>query len=353
MPGLDDPKTYPRLDSLRMRDHLRGLPGQCARAWEQGLAFPLPEEYRQAEQVVVLGMGGSAIAGDLVAGLVRDEARVPLITHRSYGLPPFSGRNTLVVACSYSGATEETLSGFREALEQPCPKLAITSGGPLMSLAQERRVPVFPIEYRAAPRAALAYSLMPLLAFCYRLGFVPDPTPAVRDMVAVMEGMLPSLAEDSPVKDNPAKQLAHHMLGRMVVVYGAGFLSAVARRWKTQVNENAKGWAFYESLPELNHNSVVGYSHPAGLVEHLGLFVLTSPFLPERIRLRYQVTEELLRQAGVDPHFVSGRGEHPLAQMMGLVLLGDYASYYLALLNGVDPSPVPAVDYLKRRLAGV
>lgn len=351
MVDLDDLSIYPRLDPSGMRQHLRDMPAQCVRAWERAMAFSLPADYALADKVLVLGMGGSAIGADLVAGLVRGQARGPVITHRGYGLPPFADSRTLVVASSYSGATEETLSGFQDALERPCPKLALTTGGPLLSLARERGVPVFEIDYRSPPRAALAYSLMPLLAFLYRLGFIPDPAAAVNEMVAVLEGLAPALAEGSPAERNPAKQLAQSMSGRVVVAYGAGFLSAVARRFKTQVNENAKAWAFYESLPEINHNAVVGYSYPTDAVRHLCVAMLNSPLLPAPVRRRYEVTEELLRKAGLEPRVLCGQGQQPLTQMMSLVLLGDYASCYLALLNGVDPYPVPAVDYLKKRLA--
>jgi len=334
-----------------MRGHLRGLPGQCRQAWERALAFPLPPDYARVDKVVVLGMGGSAIGSDLVAGLVRGQAPGPVITHRGYGLPAFADERTLVVVSSYSGATEETLSGFEEAVARPCRNLALTSGGTLMALARERGVPVFPIDYRAPPRAALGYSLMPLLACLQRLGFLPDLSDQVAEMLTVLAGMVPSLAEESPTGHNPAKQLARRMQGRVVVIYGAGFLSAVARRWKTQINENSKGWAFYESLPELNHNAVVGYAHPPQAAAHLCLVMLTSPLLPERIQLRYQVTQELLRQAGVEPVVAAGQGQAPLSQMMSALLLGDYASFYLALLNGADPTPVAAIDYLKQRLA--
>jgi len=169
--------------------------------------------------------------------------------------------------------------------------------------------------------------------------------------VAVLEGLAPALAEGSPTERNPAKQLALRLRGRMVVIYGAGFLSSVARRWKTQVNENAKGWAFNESLPELNHNAVVGYSYPTNAPQHVAVVMLLSDLLNQPIRLRYEVTEELLRKSGVEPEVISGQGRRALSQMMSLVLIGDYTSYYLALLNGVDPYPVPPVDYLKRRLA--
>ena len=150
---------------------------------------------------------------------------------------------------------------------------------------------------------------------------------------------------------NPAKQLAQGLYGCLPVIYGAGILSEVAHRWKTQFNENSKTWAFYDVFPELNHNAVVGYQFPPELAGQIVVVLLRTAHLSERIKLRYQVTCQLLEQAGVDYQFVDGEGTSPLSQMMSLVLFGDYTSCYLAILNKIDLSPVKAIDYLKEQLA--
>ena len=137
----------------------------------------------------------------------------------------------------------------------------------------------------------------------------------------------------------------------MPVIYGAGILSEVARRWKTQMNENTKAWAFHEIIPELNHNAVVGYQVPEGLAGKLAVVLLRSGLLNERVKIRYEVTSELLKRARFSYHFVDGKGKSHLSQMMSLVLFGDYLSYYLALLYRIDPTPVKTIDYLKDRLA--
>jgi len=189
------------------------------------------------------------------------------------------------------------------------------------------------------------------LGISQRLGLLTDKSKEMAEMVEVLEELSSKIDEKVPLAQNPAKQLASQLLGRIVVVYGAGILSKVAHRWKTQLNENSKTWAFYEIFPELNHNAVVGYEFPAEMANKLFVVLLRSPSLHHRILMRYQVTSEILKRAGINHQVVETEGESALSQMMSLLLFGDYVSYYLALLNETDPSPVSAIDYLKTRLA--
>ncbi len=315
------------------------------------MKFDLPQDYSKVNKVVILGVGGSAIGGDLVASLAVSEARLPILVNRSYDLPAFVDGETLVIASSYSGMTEETLSSFEQAMATDSKKLAITTGGRLKSLAEEKDVPVFSFDYKAQPRAALAFSFLPVLGFLQRLGVVSDKSADVAETVEVLNDQTQKIKEDVPLIRNPAKQLAQKLYGHLSVIYGAGILSEVAHRWKTQLNENSKAWAFYEVFPELNHNAVVGYQFPPELAGKIMVVLLRSTLLERRIQLRYQITCQLLDQAKVGYQFVDGVGTSALSQMMSLVLFGDYVSYYLAILNKVDPSPVKAIAYLKQQLA--
>ena len=315
------------------------------------MSFALPQDYSQINKLVILGMGGSAIGGDLVNSLVATEAKLPVFVHRDYNLPAFVDAETLVIASSYSGMTEETLSSFEQALGTEAKKLVITTGGKLKTMAEERNVPVFRFDYKAQPRAALPFSFLPILGFVQRLGFLSDKSADVTETVQVLQKLSQRINEGVPSSHNPAKQLANRLYGHLAVIYGAGIASAVAHRWKTQLNENSKAWAFYEVFPELNHNAVVGYQFPPELAGKIVVVLLRSAHLPERIQLRYQVTCQLLDQAKVDYQIMDGEGSSPLSQMMSLVLFGDYVSYYLAILNKIDPTPVKAIDFLKGRLA--
>ncbi len=351
MINLDETQLYPQYDPDGMLARIHEMPWQCRQAWQTALDFPLPADYSQIDKVVILGMGGSAIGGDLVRSLVTAEARLPVIIHRDYGLPAFVDEKTLVIASSYSGNTEETLSAFEQALNLSCPKLAITTGGRLREMAELKNVPVTVFDYKAQPRAALGFSFLPVLGFLQRLGFINDTSADVAETARVLEELSGKIDESVPQSRNPAKQLAEKLYGNLVVVYGAGFLAEVAHRWKTQVNENGKAWAFYEVFPELNHNATVGYEFPRELADKIRVVFLGSPALNRRVQLRYQVTGELLDRSGIMHESVDSEGSSHLSQMMSLVLFGDYMSYYLALLYRVDPSPVKVIDYLKERLA--
>jgi glucose/mannose-6-phosphate isomerase len=349
--SLDRYSTYERLDTQGMGGHLSGFPAQCRRAWQRACQFHLPAEYRRVNRVVVLGMGGSAIGADLVGGLVL-QAKASITVVRDYTLPFGVDRRTLVVASSYSGMTEETISGFAEALKSDCPKLVITTGGDLAMMAEQSGVAVFRIDYQAPPRAALAWSLVPLLVFLHRLGLIADNDARMDDVAKLLDEVAARCGTESVVATNPAKLLAKRLHGRLVVVYGAGFLTGVAQRWKTQINENSKSWAFYEAFSELNHNAIEGYRYPEAVRRVVSVIMLWSPFLGQRLERRYQVTADILRRSRVKHEMVEGQGNGRLGHMMSLVYLGDWVSYYLAMLNGVDPSPVERIAYLKKRLSG-
>ncbi|MGB9776478.1 MAG: bifunctional phosphoglucose/phosphomannose isomerase [Anaerolineae bacterium] len=349
--NLDDPSLYEERDPQRMRDRIAELPVHCADAWHLVQDFSLPEEYRRVRNVVVLGMGGSAIGGALAAALVADECPVSILCVGGYDLPAYAGPETLVVGSSYSGNTEETLSAFAQALERNCRLVAIATGGHLAAIAEEREIPLLRFSPCLAPRAAIGYSLMLLLGILWRAGLIRDPGDDLDEAIAVLEDWQQELRPETPAVRNPAKRLAGQLVGRLPVIYGAGFLAPVARRWKGQFNENAKQWAVWEEMPELNHNAVVGYGIPEGIRERVYVVMLRSRQDHLRVQTRWQITKELLLQEGIAPDEIWARGESRLAQLLSLIHLGDYVSLYLAMLNGADPTPVWPIDYLKKRLA--
>ncbi|MFC2009913.1 bifunctional phosphoglucose/phosphomannose isomerase [Chloroflexota bacterium] len=349
--NLDDQSIYTISDPGDMRCRLRDLPQQCQDAWELAGNFILPEDYKRVNKVVILGMGGSAIGGDLIRSLAEAEAKSPVIIVRGYDLPKFVDEKTILIASSYSGNTEETLSALAQADGTGAKILAITTGGKLTDYAKNKNTPVFAYNYPAQPRAALGYSFFPILRFLQQLGIITDKSAEVTETVAVLEDLLTEVAENTPTAQNPAKQMAQYLSDGLPVIYGAGILTEVAHRWKTQINENSKAWAFYEVLPELNHNAVVGFPKPPAVAQSARVIMLRSPLLGDRLLLRYRVTAELLARAGVSYQFCEAMGKSRVAQMMSLVMLGDYASYYLGILYGEDPSPVAVINYLKNELA--
>jgi len=351
MIDLDNWTLFHEIDPDDMLGRIAELPQQCRDAWANVQSLKLPPEYRRVEKVVILGMGGSAIGGDLLRALAEPECALPIVTNRDYTVPAFVNAETLVIASSYSGNTEETLAAFEAARGRGAALLAITTDGKLARRAQELRVPLLTFSYKSQPRAALGYSLVSLIGIVQKLGFIGDKADDLEEAIVVMETMQEEIKETIPLTENPAKQLAKRLYGHLSVVYGAGPLAEVAHRWKTQFNENAKAWSFFEQLPELNHNAVVGYQFPENLAERILVVMLTSPLDHPRNKTRFQVTQEILAKRGIAYEVVEARGESPLAQILSAIHFGDYVSYYLAMLYEVDPSPVEVISYLKERLA--
>ena len=351
MVDLDQVPIYQRVDRSGMLNYLHEFAGECQRAWEKVLKFALPTEYTRVNKVIILGMGGSAIGGEIVRHLALSETEVPVWVHRDYSLPSFVDEDTLVIASSYSGNTEETLSAFTESLKTPAKKLVLTTGGKLKSLADKGDIPVFTIDYRAPPRAAFPHGFVPLVGIFQKLGLLRDKSADLREALDILNKLLREYAETVPLVSNQAKRLATNLQGRIAIIYGAGILSGVAQRWKTQLNENSKTWAFFEVFPELNHNAVVGYEFPPEVKERIFVLLLRSSLLHPRILLRYEATAKLLAKAGVNYEFVEAVGQTAMAQVLSLVLLGDYLSFYLAMLNEIDPTPVDSIDLVKDYLA--
>ena len=351
MSALDDPAVYQRLDPQDMRATIRDLPRQCRAAWQEAQAFDLPADYGDVDKVVILGMGGSAIAGDLLRALAALESPVPIFSHRAYDLPLLVDDRTLLIVSSYSGDTEETLSAFQAALGTGANKLVITTGGRLLADARADGVPAFVFHYESTPRASLGYSLMPLLAIAGKLGIVAEKGADVAEAVGVMGNLLRRIGEDVPLAENPAKQLATRLQGRLPVIYGAGLLSGVARRWKTGLNETSEMWAFYEELPEANHNAIVGYGLPEAIARAAFVVFLQAPSLHPRVLLRYDYTRRALAEAGVESETVEATGSSPLSHILSTLFFGDYVGLYLAILNEVAPAPTAVIARLKQRLA--
>jgi glucose/mannose-6-phosphate isomerase len=353
MVDLDDIAYLEHLDPDDMGARVSELPSQCREAKIAADEYSLPIEYSLVDAIVILGMGGSAIGGDLVRTLVQGECSIPIFVNRDYDLPAFVDEHALVIASSYSGDTEETLSAFTEAVERGAWPLAITTGGKLGEICTEQRFPLITFDYESQPRAALGYSFVSLLVILQKLKFIADKSAELDEAITLMEELQAEIEIEVSEKDNPAKQLARRLEGQLPVVYGAGHLSEVARRWKCQFNENSKGWAFWEVLPELNHNAVAGYDFPTTLAKEVRVLMLSSELYRPRHQVRLQVTGEILAEKGIAHEVVKIRGDSPLSQVLWAIHFGDYVSYYLAALRGVDPTPMKTIVYLKERLARV
>jgi glucose/mannose-6-phosphate isomerase len=331
-----------------MLSRIKELPSQVREAWALTKTLSLPPALKDVDDVVVLGMGGSAIGGDLAAALLLDQLRVPMTVHRDYGCPAYVDARSLVIASSYSGNTEETLSGFAEARRRGAKLVAVTTGGTLAAEAASAGIPVVRFTYDAQPRAALGWSLTLVLGVLSRIGLAPDLS---TEIDAALDELEAYARHFEPGHEDRAKALARSFHGRIVGVFGAGAMGVMARRWKGQWNENAKNWAFFDVLPELDHNAVVGFPHPRSAREILSVLMLRSGRDRDRNALRFEITAELLRRAQIPVEQIRFDGASLLSEALQAVYLGDHVTYYLALLNGADPTPVESIAYLKERLA--
>lgn len=322
----------------------------AARAGAEALDLPFAPDI--ISNVLICGMGGSAVAGDLIASTYYERTRVPLVVHRGYYLPGWADDHTLAVLLSYSGETEETLTAAMQALERESPAIAVTSGGKLDTWYNGKHgVPVLPIPGGLQPRMALLHMLVPAVVMLARLGVIP---PQDQELDAAREAIVAAIeayGPDRPTEANPAKQLAQRLFDKVPVIYGAEVTAGVAFRWKCQFNENAKQPSFHAILPEQNHNEIVGFEQSGPFGDLARVVILKDPRQHRQIERRIGLTREIIKPAVGDIITIEGEGDTPLARLMDLVILGDYVSLYAACLRRVDPEPVDSIGTLKQGLA--
>jgi glucose/mannose-6-phosphate isomerase len=350
--NLDDLDTFKQLDTLDMLSEIDSLPDQLDSAYQLGLKLDLPN-WTDIRQVVIAGMGGSAIGADLLATYCAPLAPIPVFVQRDYGLPLFArGSETLVICSSHSGNTEETLDAFDAAQKAGCRLIAVSTGGELAKRAGENNIPVWTFEHAGQPRAAVGFSFGLLLAMFQRLGFLPDQKEALDDAVASMKRSQQRIKAEIPTAKNPAKRYAGQLMGRWVTFVASDFMTAVARRWKGQINEIVKAGANFEFLPEADHNTLAGTMHPQEVLNpHTMTLFLRAPSDHPRNRLRSDLTRKAFMLEGMNTDHVDARGRTPLAHMWSMILFGDYMAYYLAMGYGVDPTPVESLVDFKRSMA--
>jgi glucose/mannose-6-phosphate isomerase len=348
--ALDDPVSLRAADPGGMLDLAASLGSQLAEGYDLGRQTRDLPSAGDAGSIVVCGMGGSGIAGDVLRASFADRLPVPLITVKGYGLPAFCGKDTLVLAVSHSGDTEETLAAYAQAVAVGCRVIALSSGGRLGALARSDGVPLVSIPGQVpAPRAALGYLVGAAVGALEASGLLPESGPEVDGVSAAVATLSAELAPDMPTEANRAKSLARWLHGRIPVVWGSeGVAEAAALRWKTQLNENAKLPAFHSALPELDHNEIEGWTKETG--RPFALVVLRHALEHPRIRRRVQASLEATAGSGLDSREVVGEGSTSMQALLSLVMLGDFTSTYLAILRGVDPMPVRVLSRLKERL---
>ena len=348
---LEDPAVIKRRDPSGMIERVAEFGEQLRTGWALSRGLQLGKAHREASAVAVLGMGGSAVAADLLRGIFADRLTVPVVSIRDYELPAWVGQQTLVVAASHSGATEETIAALSTALERRCPVAVITTGGPIGDVAARVDLPRLVYSTDAPPRASLGYTLSLLAGLLERSGLLALDDAEIEAGAAASLDVSRSCGPEAPTDSNLAKQLAWSVLDRLPIIEGSGALAAVARRWKTQLNENSHSIAAAEELPEAMHNAVVGYDQPDTLRDYQYFVFLRSGVDSARNAFRSSLSEELLDAVKISHQTVTLEGDGRFATACAAITLGDYVSAYLALLYGADPSATPALTLVKERMA--
>ncbi len=337
-----------RLDTVGMFDLTAGLPEQAKQAAADAHGLEGLPEKSTIENVVVLGMGGSGVAGDILQAAAGPFMSVPVMTVKSYELPAFVGDGSLVIAISCSGNTEETLEAATEAAMQGARIVAVTQGGELAKLAAGWGAPVVRVPDIPQPRAALGALALPPLVVLEEIGLFPGASQWIDQAVVQMQRRRDALIKDN----NAAEQLARKIGRTMTLVHGGGAIGATAaQRWKTQINENAKAPAFYAAQPELCHNEIQGWGQHGDVTRQvLTLIALRHDDEHPQVTRRFDLTAEYLREVVAGIEEVHAEGDGDLAQLLDLILFGDFVSLHMAFQEGIDPGPVPVLVDLKQRL---
>ncbi len=352
MRALDDVKDIKKIDKSNMLALLLGFPGQCRHAFRIGESFSIPKSYTGVNNIVFSGLGGSAIGADLIRSYVVDEIEIPIFVNRDYTIPNFIGKDTLFLACSYSGDTEETLASYDEAKKRGAKVIAISSGGKLEAAAIRDKIPFISIPKGYPPRTALGYAFFPWLAVLSKFGFIRDKKNDMEETISVMEDLEGSvLGPNVKASKNIAKRLASDLLGKYVIIYSAGkHFDAVITRWRGQLAENSKTLASTHLFPEMNHNETVGWENPKRLLKDFVVVILRDEDEHPRVAKRIDITKSIIKKKSPIIE-IRSKGKRLLSRMFYLIYMGDFMSYYLAILNGIDPTPVDAVTYLKKELS--
>ena len=354
MLNLDDLNAIAALDSEDVLAAVERFPDQCREGWEIGRAATGLPDAAGLESIVVLGMGGSGVSGDVVRAVVEPRLSLPLRVIKGYGpLPEWIGRNTLVFAVSYSGSTEETVAALEEAHQRGSRAVTISSGGELAEMARRYGLAHVQIPGGLQPRASLGYLTMPVFGVLGQIGLIPDLQPDVDEAVGVLADMAARCHRKKAADENPAKDLAGRLVGRVPVVYGGyGIGSTAAYRFKCDLNEYGKTPAFWGELPELDHNEIVGWNELSELTSaNFVLVLLRDPDEHERVALRFEITRRLIESKVAEVLEVDAEGSSALARLLSLIFVTQLAAIYVGLAYGVDPGPVEVIQKLKSELA--
>lgn len=349
---LNSKRLIAEIDNSNMLELLENFPSDCIEAFKLAEKSDISGLKNKYNGVIFCGMGGSSLGAFLVKSLTYQEAKIPIYIIRNYNLPSWADKTFLCIICSYSGNTEETLSCYNYAKSKSMKILMITSGGTLLKNAQANDDTLVKIPQGMPPRTALAYLLIPNLVVLSKLNIITDKREQIKQASLILSNLRDKeIGMNISSQRNKAKQIARVLFNKFPLIYGVSDLTyPCAYRWRTQLAENSKVISSSHFLPEMNHNEIVGMKYPGKLLRDFIIVMIRDRGEHLRIRKRIKVTKSIMENEGIKVVEVHSQGKALLSRLLSLIYIGDFVSFYVAILNKIDPTPVERIDYLKKSL---
>lgn len=354
---LDQESIYKKLDQHQVYSSILGLKNQVNQTWTEVSHSSLKNEIVGIKDICVCGMGGSALGGRIIRSLDQYILNLPLEVVTNYRLPNYINQNSLVILVSYSGDTEETISAALDAVNRKAKIYIVTTGGKLLQLAYEKNIDHYLIDPKHnpshMPRLGLGYSIIAIFALLARFKFINFSQDDIDQVVGIINQSEINFGKEKIQKDNPAKILAEKVKDKGLILIGANHLVGTIHAIKNMINENAKTFAVNFDLPELNHHFLEGLTNPKTLKEDLFVLLFNSELYPSIIKKRLTITRNMLERLGFQTMTIKPESSHPTLQAFECLSFGEFASFYLAMINHLDPGPIPSVDYFKKELTRI
>ena len=355
MINLDSQDEIKKIDKGGILSSIERLPYQISQAWEEVNKLNIPQECLLSKNVVISGMGGSALGGRIIDSLIPDRVRTPIEVFTEFHLPNYVNKETLVVLSSYSGNTQETLSAGHEAIKRGATIFCVTTGGKLKEFANENSLPSYIFEPKEnpsnQPRMGLGYSIASILAILTKCEFITIGSDEIRGVIELLNNFLKEYGVTCSQNSNLAKLTAKKLLKRIPILIASEHLVGSVHSFKNQLNENSKTFSALFDIPEANHHLMEGLRNPAQAKEFLHLLFFESALYSSDVKIRYPITREVVEKNEIETSVYTLRSDKKLLQIFETLIFGSYVSFYLAMLYAVDPAPIPWVDYFKEKIA--
>lgn len=354
MANLDSIEQIKRIDKSNLINSIYNLADQLSQSWQEIGEIEIKSDYEEIQNIVIAGMGGSALGGRIVDAFLFEKIRVPIEIVTDFRLPNYVNNKTLVILSSYSGNTQETVSSFYEAQKKNAKIFGITTGGQLGELFKKEKIDSYifnPFNNPSGqPRMSLGYSVGSILSIVSRFDFITFNRTEIENITSFLREKTKDFSLEVPLLDNLAKRFAEKLKNKAIALISTEHLLGVSHAFKNQLNENSKTLSFIFDLPELNHHLLEGLLRPGQIKDYMKFVVVGSPSFTENLMAVTEVTKKMIRESGFIVEEIQAEGKTKLEQIFYILIFGSFVSYYLAIINDTDPTPIPSVDLFKKMI---